>query len=131
MNYMKQVAEILGVELGEEFKTKCGVDTDVVYRLTETGLEMKFSLGTVWEKFYGDMEKFLTGELVLEKLPWKPEQEETYYFPKTSYGLAHADEAVWCDTPNDRRRYAAGMVCETVCEAQEKAERMLAALKEA
>lgn len=68
MNHMKDVAKLLGVELGEEFKIKHdGCETSSKYRISETGLMNESGI-------YGPtiLTKLLTGDIEIVKPPWKP-----------------------------------------------------------
>lgn len=72
MNYMAEVAKILGVELGEEFKINVLLGT---YVFTHDGLH---------EADYGAdcsivLTKLLSGEYVVRRKPWKPKDNEVYY----------------------------------------------------
>ena len=74
MNYMKQVAEMLGVELGEEFELK-DIDTGDVcngkYRLSERGLEYCDNYDGEWFGS-GLLNSLLIGNDEIVKLPYKP-----------------------------------------------------------
>ena len=77
-NYMADVAKMLGVELEEEFNIDSRGKT--IYKLTEKGL-FALSILNGWEK-YEDflLAALLCGELTIKKLPWKPKEEEHYYY---------------------------------------------------
>lgn len=74
-NHMKQIAEMLGVELGEEFKIKynTGTSEDTFY-LTEDGCHHHG--GTISPK---KLNKLITGTIEIIKLPWKPKNGDRYY----------------------------------------------------
>lgn len=75
MNYMKQVAEMLGVELGERFKIKYDTETlEDTFYLTEDGCH--HSGGTISPK---KLNKLITGTIEIVKLPWKPKTGDDYY----------------------------------------------------
>ena len=71
MNYMKQVAEMLGVELGEEFMIS-DCPKNFRYRITHKGLEV-FSIvieDDKWEKIKIDLlDQLLVGRNKIIKLP--------------------------------------------------------------
>ena len=75
-NRMKEVAEMLGVEIGEEFDIM--IDEELSncspYRITERGLEDKFSCLSITS--FNDL---LSGKIQLVKRPWKPKDDEYYY----------------------------------------------------
>lgn len=79
MNYFKQVAEMLGVEPGEEFKVKwkSGINfTNSKYRFTERGLN---EVDTTWFA-NGILADILSGKAEIVKLPWKPKNGERYWY---------------------------------------------------
>ena len=77
-NYMADVAKLLGVELGEEFRIKTHGDT--LYKLTERGLCCLMILSG-WENQENyALAELLYGKLEIEKLPWKPKQNGFYYY---------------------------------------------------
>lgn len=72
MNYMEDVAKILGLELGEEF---CIQGCDDVYHFTLSGLMNKHG-GRCSIALLDDI---LMGSKVIYKRPWKPNCCEIYY----------------------------------------------------
>ncbi len=119
MNYMKQVAEMLGVELGEEFHIKEVASGEVVkneYRITENTLECHYpdgwnvsTIGNAWGKFF-------TGELKIVKKPWKPKYDEGYYFINMTSASVFDD--IWADHAADVLRWKLGNVFRTREEAE-------------
>ena len=115
-NYMQDVANILGVELGEEFKLD-GRKTK--YKFTENGLYFYAPDGW-WQCSNVMLPKILKGELEIVKLPWKPKVGDVYYRPRdyhTAFSEAVTD--FWRDTVNDFALKEAGMIFKTKeeCEA--------------
>lgn len=75
---MAEVAKILGLELGEEFKIS-GFGT-THYKLTECGLYF-FNVNGEWEKRENYvLMSLLTGMRDVVKLPWKPKRGDTYCY---------------------------------------------------
>lgn len=74
MNYMKQVAEMLGVELGEEFTTN--IDDSKKYKITSEGLFCLDSFEDWFEAEYSLM-MLLIGKL---EIKWQPQVGDFYYF---------------------------------------------------
>lgn len=115
-NYMQDVANILGVELGEEFNIK---DSRVFYKIGNKGLYYKFN--TTWYPSSNDLFVKLTmGKVEIIKLPWKPKVGDVYYRPRdyhTAFSEAVTD--FWRDTVNDFALKEAGMIFKTKeeCEA--------------
>lgn len=83
-NYMQQIADILGVELGEVFyvrwkgesnsKQKFALSDDGLYQIAYAGLEEEF--GVKSDKV---LIRILTGEAKIIKRPWKPDANGDYY----------------------------------------------------
>lgn len=66
MNYMKQVAQLLGVEIGEEFKIE-GRSGNHIYKLTEENIEY-LSCGQ-WFLISNTLIKLLNGKYKVVKIP--------------------------------------------------------------
>lgn len=87
MNYYKKIAEMLGVELEEEFKLKPSClekPWNCLYRFSKDGLENKYS-DLSWVKCEkGAIDNILIGQTEVIKIPWKPKEGELYwYYSKT------------------------------------------------
>ena len=67
MNHMKDVAQLLGVEIGEEFKIE-GHSGNVKYRLTEENLEYLSSYDH-WFSISSTLNELLNGEYKVVKIP--------------------------------------------------------------
>lgn len=120
-NYMKKVAEMLGVELGEEFKVaNKGTESRYVYRLTESGCESLYE-GT-WDVAKMVLCSILHGDAEVRKLPYKPKKGDEYF----SYYREDFDvgRGVWSDHPADYARLKCGMVFRTEEEAIEARSRI-------
>lgn len=83
MNYMEQVAKMLGVELGEKFKIKMNIkdiseflisENDVFY-INENGIrdDRKHNRNPIFVSL-------LEGKASVVKIPWKPKEYEQVYF---------------------------------------------------
>lgn len=66
MNHMKEIAQLLGVEIGEEFKIE-GHSGNVKYRLTEENLE--YFSGDKGFTISSTLNKLLNGEYKVVKIP--------------------------------------------------------------
>lgn len=75
MNYMKQVAHMLGVELEKEFNVHCDKQ---VCKFTEHGLLSYSKENQNWMRTYGLLEKLLTGWTEIIKKPILDEVEKRY-----------------------------------------------------
>nr|DAG17130.1 MAG TPA: hypothetical protein [Caudoviricetes sp.] len=82
MNYYKKIAEMLGVELEEEFKLKPSClekPWNCLYRFSKDGLENKYS-DLSWVKCEkGAIDNILIGQTEVIKIPWKPKKGEAYW----------------------------------------------------
>ena len=114
-NYMADVARMLGVELGEQFRLrriidqKCLKDT---YVFDENGFWGK----TKGRKRYYNVQStvwqfLLTGDYEVVKLPWQPKTNEAYYRP--AYKFFGVTSEVWTDDPYDYAFKEAGMIFRT------------------
>lgn len=118
-NYMADVAQMLGVELEEEFMI---TEDDCVYKLTEDGLRFKANE----YKWYYDNVVFLNllrGTVEIIKLPWQPKKGDKYYTPSNSFDEACLTD--WLNRPFDFAMQEVGMVFKT----KEKCEEALPALR--
>lgn len=132
-NHMKEVAELLEVELGEVFRVdNCRSVAEMHYRLTEDGLEQSGTPNGEWED--GDewiLALLLTGEADIVQLPWKPQDDKQYYIPRIATQIENMfDVYYWDDNDYDKERYRMGLVCKTSSEATKLAKKMLALAKE-
>lgn len=84
-NLIPEIAKMLGVELGEEFKIK-GYD-GLIYKLTDAGLELTTVDGQKTKWFdHGALNSLLKGKMEIVKLPWKPKEgTEVYTFSFTTH----------------------------------------------
>lgn len=88
MNYYKKIAEMLGLELGEEFvltDVDGNRDDNYVYKFIEIGLRYKSPTSKKW---YGEspytIQNILEGISKVMPVPWKPKEGELYwYYSKT------------------------------------------------
>ena len=84
MNYMENVAKMLGVELEEEFKIK---GFEPIYKITNYGLVIKADSNN-WCEMSGDtFLQLIRGDYVIRKLPWQPKKGEKYYTPSPNFGM--------------------------------------------
>lgn len=70
MNYMENVAKMLGVELEEEFKLG---SSEVKYKFTENGLYFCAPDGW-WQCSNVMLPRILRGNVEVVKLPWQPKK---------------------------------------------------------
>lgn len=119
MNHMKEVATLLGVELNEKFciTWENGLTTEANWTIREDGLyvqECKVTKDPV-------LQKLLTGEYKIKRLPFKPECGEGYwsylYFDScdTEPRLVNFE---WIDSASDYINYYLGLCFRTEEEAE-------------
>lgn len=111
-NLIPEIAQMLGVELGEDFKININNE---IYQIDKNGMyrkkmndEGQFDM---WEEVPRCFIKLLAGNAKLIKLPWKPKIYDIYW----TFKAAHID--VWCITdthwlnnPNDVAAFKNGWV---------------------
>ena len=83
MNYWKQFAEMLGLELEQEFLlTDVDGNTkgELIYKFTEDGLLYKSPTLVKWSKSSsGTILRLLNGDYKVVSKPWKPKYGEQYW----------------------------------------------------
>lgn len=129
-NCMAEVAKLLGVELEEVF---CIDGDEHYFRLTDTGLGMK--IGSDNRNWFAAPINALNGlllgenEIIKIKLPWRPQEDERYYYPLPSDKDLWGG-TTWSDNNYDNIRLSRGLVFKTIEEAVAVAEKMLEAINE-
>lgn len=118
MNYIKQVAAMLGVEIGEEFKVRL-TETPVivnseVFVMREYGVETDDGILRV-----DILNGLLTGRWEIVKLPWKPRRLEGYCYIDRD-GLVR--QTNWDGMLFDLAMYKLGKIYQTHQEAEAHAE---------
>ena len=115
MNYMNQIAHMLGVELDEEFYLEditdgCYVSYDevkAVFKLSNSGVLRKDKhivngwIGLTHHYLPG----LLTGRYTIVKKPWKPKRDEKYYYVSL---LKRIYQTCFYKDNNDVMRYQLG-----------------------
>lgn len=78
-NLIPQIAHMLGVELGEEFKIK--EYGERIYRFDNSGLQLIYDNGVRNLNITANMALscLLSGDIEIVKLPWKPKMDERYW----------------------------------------------------
>lgn len=130
MNYYKKIAEMLGVELEEEFKLKPSClekPWNSLYRFSTDGLENKYS-DCSWVKCEkGAIDNILIGQTEVIKIPWKPKKDEMYWFYGSS--LEQALWATWRLNSGDFCRWKTGNCFRTEEEAKTKGKEIMEAIQ--
>lgn len=120
-NLIPQIAKMLGVEIGEEFKIK-GDDELMVYRFDSDGLKLTHDSGTEIATIYANVAfvGLVNGKDEIIKLPWKPKKGEKYW----GFWYSQLNDAwlvilyTWGNNPEDFAFYKAGWVFHTKKEAK-------------
>lgn len=123
-NHMKQVAEMLGVELWEEFKVD---GNSLMFYLDQHGLAW-----TCGDAIGYDNEllcNILNGSKTIKKHPWLPKNCDIYFVPNP-YMERMFETRTWTGCNIDNSILNHNLCCKTTEEALEKAKKMLAAIKE-
>lgn len=98
-NLIPKIAQMLGVELGEEFKIK-GYD-GLTYKLTDNGLELTTVDGQKTKWFdHGALSSLLKGKMEIIKLHYRPDYRQMYW----TFGLK---DGIWVVVPREWEDYPA------------------------
>lgn len=91
-NLIPEIAEMLGVKIGEEFKVKG--DNELTYQVTDDGLKLTHNSGIEMSDISAKVAfaALLNGKDEIIKLPWKPKAGEQYY---SFGGRFFGDPTVW------------------------------------
>ena len=131
MNYYKQFAEMLGLELEQEF-----VLTDVdgnrkdkyTYKITEDGLLYKSTPFINWSiSSLGTIGKLLDGDVKALPKTWKPKKREKYWYYSDTCKLAIC--VYWEDTARDLSFWKLGNCFRTEEEATTKGKEIMEKIK--
>lgn len=122
MNYMKDIAALLGVQLNEEFKI-VDENNEVflnTYTITEDGL-------LNCDRHYEcDLSGLLIGDWQIQKIPFKPKYGEIYYALETDVdGSIYVAEYPWKDWICDYAYYYSGLCFRTKEEAEQNKDKPL------
>lgn len=129
MNYWKQFAEMLGVELGEEFSLKENKTKNIVrprYKITqEEGLmysvnRNEFDRSTI-------LLSIINGSYIVVKLPWKPKKDERYWW--YSYVGEAPCSTKWKGSYSDLFDWKVGNCFRTKKEAEAKGKEIIEQLQ--
>ena len=117
-NLIPQIAEMLGVEIGEEFEVKG--NKGLVYKFVDDELIVNSTddRGSSGITAHMTLVSLLKGKREIIKLPWKPKKGETYYTFEL-LGDKWVVRPVWCGGfPNDYALFDKGWAYRTRTEAE-------------
>lgn len=130
-NLIPQIAELLGVELGEEFKLD--IRGDDIFQITEGGVWMRKGIDKEeWVEKPFEFVMLCNGDAEVVKLPWKPKNGDTFYsfhcfgsglkgfgyIPDKSNYTWRVDKCTWNDSAIAFALLKAGWVYRTKKEAE-------------
>ena len=117
-NLIPEIAKLLGVEVGEEFKVK-GYN-EQTYRFDADGLKVIYSCLMQKRLTFANvmLSSLLAGKVEIIKLPWKPKKGEDYYTFGGSDGIWRVSQQHWTGHPFDLAVLAKGWAYRTREEAE-------------
>ncbi|WP_462432508.1 hypothetical protein [Phascolarctobacterium succinatutens] len=119
-NLIPEIAKMLGVELGEEFKVKG--DDALTYRFDSDGLKLTHNSGIELAPISANVVfvDLVNGKDEIVKLPWKPKEEEHYYTFTSTYKYTKWKIGLncWHTEPQNLAFLKAGWVFRTRQEAE-------------
>lgn len=118
-NLIPQIAQMLGVELGEEFQID--IRSNDIFQITESGIWMKKDVNKdEWVEKPFEFMMLCNGDAVIVKTLWKPKKGEKYW----GFWYSSVNDAwlvllyTWANNPADFALYKAGWVYRTRAEAE-------------
>lgn len=120
-NLIPDIAKMLGVEIGEEFKIKGYDDSNTrTYKFTAQGLRVKLVEHPEATEFnaLAAFNSLLVGDAEIVKLPWKPKEGESFYTFTAAYGEWSVSLDVWAEEPCNYALLDKGWIYRTEKEAK-------------
>ena len=116
-NLIPQIAHMLGVEIGEEFKVK---GREYIFHFVDNGLIAYRTDGSAlpYENCLAHFLWLINGEEEIVKIPWKPKKGEDYYTFGGSDGSWRVSQQHWTCHPFDLALFEKGWVYRTRAEAE-------------
>lgn len=115
-NLIPQIAQMLGVELGEEFKVVYKTRFEIICNFTLAGLFVHKGDSGKYEK--EPLADIICGKDAIVKLPWEPKKGETYYTFELLNGKWIVHLLWWAGSPNGYALLDKGWVYRTQEEAK-------------
>lgn len=125
-NLIPEIAKMLGVELGEEFKID--IRGDDIFQITEAGVWMRKDIDKEeWVEKPFEFVMLCNGDAEIIKLPWKPKEGQTVYsFYSVGFdGVLKVVDFIWV---NDIITYQALVKVGWIFPTREEAEAALPAV---
>lgn len=116
-NLIPKIAELLGVELGEEFKVK---GREYIFHFVDNGLIAYRTDGSVlpYENCLAHFLWLINGEEEIVKMPWKPKRGDAYYTFEIFRGKWVVRSLWWTGAPCNYALLDKGWVYRTKEDAQ-------------
>ena len=128
MNYYKKIAEMLGVELGEEFSLKDNKTKNILiprYKITqEEGLMYSVNRNEFDRSV--SLISIINGSYGVVKLPWKPKEGDRYCYYSTKDQVNYA---MWDDLCSELILWKVGNCFKTEEEARTKGKEIMEQIK--
>lgn len=123
MNYMAEVAKLLGVELGEEFEIKGG--SDFKCTIYNDGLYVYPAKDDLCSLPSSEqvLSRLLEGAITIKRKPWKPQDNEKFYVVTSNWGIM---QKFWDDCSTCKNYYKLGNLYKTEEEAEANREKWIA-----
>ena len=118
-NLFPQIAEMLNVDIGEEFKLQ-EIDNKI-YKIELNGFWQRTENQKCWDSMEGsffELNAILMGKRTVFKLPWKPKKGETYYTFELLNGKWIVHLLWWAEVPCHYALLDKGWVYRTKAEAE-------------
>ena len=129
MRYYKQFAEMLGLELEQEFVLKDAdenIKCALTYKFTEDGLLCKPPTLVNWSKSSsGTILRLLNGDYKVVSKPWKPKKGDIYSYYINSTYFEGINSCMWADECLDLLHWKVGNCFKTEEEAKTKGKEIM------
>ena len=131
MNYYKQIAEMLGLELEQEFvltDNDGNRENKYTYKFTEDGVLYKSPTFTNWSvNSLGAIGCILNGDVKAVPKPWKPKKGDEYWRCSSKCGFVSS--TIWLDDVIDICGWKSGNCFRTKEEAETKGKEIMEQLQ--
>lgn len=117
-NLIPEIAKMLGVAVGEEFKIKGHKGLTYKFDNNELMFTYDKKSSNVSTTAHATFLALLRGECEIIKLPWKPKERDIFYSFSTTYGKWVVRSNMWAGAPCDYALLDKGWVYRTRAEAE-------------
>lgn len=118
-NLIPEIARMLGVEIGEEFKVDRYEYDGLTFKFAENMLMSRSDLkGAEWGITYVILSELLAGDAEIVKIPWKPKKGDAYYTFEIFRGKWVVRSLWWTGAPCNYALLDKGWVYRSQAEAE-------------